>query len=98
MSNTIAVSTLKGPTIAAVVIKDLVRRLPHRVLDDGVSPNAYRTNFYGNFPFATLNRQVFKDRQGNPIVFIHYESNPNLYAFSTRLLRKSTDYTFVFRR
>ena len=69
MSNTIAVSTLKGPTIAAVVIKDLVRRLPHRVLDDGVSPNAYRTNFYGNFPFATLNRQVFRDRQGKPIVF-----------------------------
>ena len=64
MSKTIAVSTLKGPTIAAVVVKDLVQRLPHRVLDDGVSPNAYRTNFYGNFPFATLNRQIFKDRQG----------------------------------
>ena len=64
LSKTIAVSTLKGPTIAAVLVKDLVQRLPHRVLEDGVSPNAYRTNFYGNFPFSTLNRQLFKDRQG----------------------------------
>ena len=63
-SKTIAVSTLKGPTIAAVVVKDLIQHLPHKTLEDGVTPNAYRTSFYGNFPFATLNRNLFKDRQG----------------------------------
>ena len=63
-SKALAVSTLKGPTIVAVIIKDLVQRLPHKTLDDGVNPNAYRTNFYGNFPFSTLNRNIFRDRNG----------------------------------
>ena len=66
-SKSIAVSTLKGPTIAAVLVKDLIRRLPHVTLDDGVCPNAYRTSFYGNFPFSTLNRRDFKDRGGKYI-------------------------------
>ena len=63
-TKTLAVSTLKGPTIVAVAIKDLIQRLPHATLDDGVCPNAYRTSYYGNFPFSTLNRRVFRDRNG----------------------------------
>jgi hypothetical protein len=69
LSKSIAVLTLKGPTIAAVLVQDLIRRLPHMTLDDGVCPNAYRTNFYGNFPFSTLNRKDFKDRGGEPIFY-----------------------------
>ena len=49
-SKSIAVSTLKGPTIAAVLVQDLIRRLPHLTLDDGVCPNAYRTSFMAIFP------------------------------------------------
>ena len=55
---------MKGTTAIAVVIKDLVSRLPHIELDDGVSPMDYRENYYGNFPFTTLNRKEFKERRG----------------------------------
>ena len=82
-SKVIAVSTLKGPTIAAVLVKDLIRRLPHVTLDDGVCPNAYRTNFYGNFPFATLNRRDFKDRGGNFLIsidpLVSYNCNDSIF-------------------
>ena len=60
----LSVSTLKGTTAIALTIKDLVSRLPHVTLDDGVSPMDYREHYYGNFPSTTLDRRNFKDRQG----------------------------------
>ena len=64
-TKTLSVSTLKGPTILVIMAQDLIGRLPHAALpDDGVSPADYRINFYGNFPFSTLNRSDFRDRRG----------------------------------
>ena len=57
-----AVQSLTGPSIVSVVIKDVVQRLPHRVLDDGVTPLDYRSQYFGNFPFSTLDRAYFRDR------------------------------------
>ena len=62
---TLAVSTLKGPTILVLLAQDLIGRLPHAALPDGVTPVDYRMNFYGCFPFSTLNRSDFRDRRGN---------------------------------
>ena len=88
-SKSIAVSTLKGPTIAAVLIQDLIRRLPHMTLDDGVCPNAYRTSFYGNFPFATLNRKDFKDRGGKFYIDLTISMTHSLYPRLSIILTNS---------
>ena len=61
-SHQLDVHSLKGSTIVAVVVKDLVQKLPHRALDDDVRPATYRVQYYGNFPFTTLDRQAFRDR------------------------------------
>ena len=58
----LAVQSLKGTTAVAVLVKDVMQKLPHRVLDDGVVPLTYRAQLYGNFPFTTLDRQHFHDR------------------------------------
>ena len=62
--NHMAVSTLRGPTIAGLIAKDAINRLPHITLDDDVAPLTYRSQFFGNFPFSTLDRRAFRDRDG----------------------------------
>ena len=57
----LAVQSLKGCSIVAVIVKDLVQKLPHLTLADDVSPAIYRSQFHGNFPFPTLDRQAFRD-------------------------------------
>ena len=60
----LSVSTLKGPTVCVLLMQDVVGRLPHGALDDDVTPLDYRLNYYGNFPFTTLNRRDFRERRG----------------------------------
>ena len=62
--NTLSIATLRGPTAGAVIMQDLLGRLPHATLDDGVTPANYRMNYFGNFPFTTLNRRDFRERRG----------------------------------
>ena len=61
---TLSIATLRGPTACVSIMQDVLGRLPHATLDDGVTPTDYRMNYYGNFPFSTLNRRDFKDRRG----------------------------------
>ena len=68
----LAVHSLKGSTGVAVLIKDLMQKLPHRVLDDGVVPLTYRTQYYGNFPFTTLDRQAFRDRLSKFFLILYF--------------------------
>ena len=74
----LSISTLKGTTACAVIMQDLVDRAPHATQDDGVAPMDYRCNYFGNFPFTTLDQKVFKDRLGGFIYsYSHFEISRN---------------------